>query len=195
MGHWLPWGDDMIAFNDLRDGRFVTVVMNWRTKKERVIPHPIAAVSPDGRKAISLNYARIRLTRPGYGYAGTGQDPLVGSAWPDNDGLWLVDLVSGDAKLIVPISAGRGSWGRMNSRAETGSAGVLMVLIKSFPVPAGMIPSGLLVCSSPQAVSYAVPSPPTERMASQPSMAAAFAASCAASPGAVVFITVYAVPR
>ena len=108
MGHWLPWGDDMIAFNDFRDGRFVTVVMNWRTKEERTIPHPIAAVSPDGRKAISLNYARIRLTRPGYGYAGPGQDPLVGSAWPDNDGLWLVDLVTGDAKLIVPISAVRG---------------------------------------------------------------------------------------
>ncbi len=108
MGHWLPWGEDMIAFNDFRDGRFVTVVMNWRTKAERVIPHPIAAVSPDGRKAISLNYARIRLTRPGYGYAGAGQDPLVGSAWPDNDGLWLVDLETGDAKLIVPISAVRG---------------------------------------------------------------------------------------
>jgi hypothetical protein len=101
-------GEDMIAFNDFRDGRFVTVVMNWRTKAERVIPHPIAAVSPDGRKAISLNYARIRLTRPGYGYAGAGQDPLVGSAWPDNDGLWLVDLETGDAKLIVPISAVRG---------------------------------------------------------------------------------------
>ena len=108
MGHWLPWGKDMIAFNDYRDGKFVAVVMNWKTKEERVVPHPIAAVSPDGRKAISLNYARIRLTRPGYGYAGKGQDPLVGSAWPDDDGLWLVDLVTGDAKLVVPVSAVRG---------------------------------------------------------------------------------------
>ena len=108
MGHWLPWGEDMIAFNDFRDGKFVAVVMNWKTKEERVIPHPIAAVSPDGRKAISLNYARIRLTRPGYGYAGPGQDPLVGEPWPDGDGLWLVDLTTGDAKLIVPISAVRG---------------------------------------------------------------------------------------
>lgn len=108
MGHWLKWDRDVIAFNDYRDGKFVTVVMNWKTKEERVIPHPIAAVSPDGRKAISLNYARIRLTRPGYGYAGRGQDPLVGNAWPENDGLWLVDLMTGESKLIVPVSAVRG---------------------------------------------------------------------------------------
>ena len=104
MAHWLPWGEDMIAFNDYRDGKFVAVVMNWRTKEERVVPHPIAAVSPDGRKAVSLNYARIRLTRPGYGYAGKGQDPLVGEAWPEDDGLWYVDLMTGEAKLIVPIA-------------------------------------------------------------------------------------------
>ena len=109
MGHWLPWGKDIVLFNDFRDGRFVCVVMNWRTKETvRVIPHPVGAVSPDGRKAISLNYARIRLTRPGYGYAGPGQDPLVGDAWPENDGLWLVDLETGDAKLIVPVAAVRG---------------------------------------------------------------------------------------
>ena len=109
MGHWLPWGKDLVLFNDFRDGKFVCVIMNWRTKEElRVLPYPVGAVSPDGRKAISLNYARIRLTRPGYGYAGPGQDPLVGDAWPTNDGLWLVDLETGDAKLIVSIAAVRG---------------------------------------------------------------------------------------
>ena len=109
MGHWLPWGKDLVLFNDFRDGKFVCVIMNWRTKEElRVLPHPVGAVSPDGRKAISLNYARIRLTRPGYGYAGPGQDPLVGDAWPANDGLWLVDLETGDAKLIVSVAAVRG---------------------------------------------------------------------------------------
>ena len=108
MGHWLPWAKDTILFNDFRDGKFVTVIMNWRTKDERVIPYPVSAVSPDGTKAISLNYARIRLTRPDYGYAGPGQDPLVGEAWPEKDGLWLVDLRTEDAKLIVPVSAVRG---------------------------------------------------------------------------------------
>ena len=108
MAHWLPWAKDTVVFNDFRDGKFVAVVMNWRTKEVlRVIPHPVSAVSADGRKAISLNYARIRLTRPDYGYAGPGQDPLTGEAYPENDGLFLVDLMTGKAKLIVSIASVR----------------------------------------------------------------------------------------
>ena len=45
MAHWLS--DDEIIFNDLRDGKFKAVVINWRTKKERVLPMPISAVSTD----------------------------------------------------------------------------------------------------------------------------------------------------
>ena len=109
MAHWLAWAKDTVVFNDFRDGRFVAVVMNWRTKKVlRVIPHPVSAVSEDGRKAISLNYARIRLTRPDYGYAGPGQDARANEAWPRDDGLWLVDLTTGDAKLIVSVASIRG---------------------------------------------------------------------------------------
>ena len=108
MGHWLKWAKDTVLFNDYRDGKFVSVIMNWRTKKTiRVIPHPVSAVSEDGRRAISLNYARIRLTRPDYGYAGPGQDALTGEAWPEKDGLWLVDLTTGEAKLIVSIASVR----------------------------------------------------------------------------------------
>jgi hypothetical protein len=64
-------------------------------------------VSEDGRKAISLNYARIRLTRPDYGYAGPGQDAGTDDAWPNDDGLWYVDLMTGEAKLIVSIASVR----------------------------------------------------------------------------------------
>ena len=31
MGHWLD--NDTILFNDMRDGKFVTVVLDWRTKR------------------------------------------------------------------------------------------------------------------------------------------------------------------
>ena len=107
MFHWLPNEPDTFVFNDLRDGKAVAVVMNWKTRAERVIQHPVAAVTCDGRKAISLNYSRLYLTRPDYGYAGDGQDSRARVEWPEDDGLWLVDLVTGEAKLILSVAAGR----------------------------------------------------------------------------------------
>lgn len=105
MAHWLPGEKDTFVFNDMRDGRFCAVVMNWKTKEERVYPHPIAAVSEDGTWALSINYARLFLTRPDYGYAGEGQNPRRGVVFPEDDGLWRVNLRTGEAKLIVSCAA------------------------------------------------------------------------------------------
>jgi len=107
MFHWLPNEPDTFVFNDERDGKFSAVVMNWKTKAERVLPHPVSAVSRDGTKAVSINYARLFLTRPDYGYAGSGQDPRAGVEWPEDDGLWLMDMKTGESKLILSIAQGR----------------------------------------------------------------------------------------
>ena len=106
MAFWID--NDTILFNDVRDGRFSTVVMNWRTKRElRVLPMPVAAVSEDRTWAVCLNYARLSLARPDYGYAGQGQDPLEDVEWPENDGLWTMDLQTGETKLILSVAQGR----------------------------------------------------------------------------------------
>jgi len=105
MAHWL--NDDEIIFNDVRDGKFKAVVINWRTKKERVLPMPISAVSTDMKWALSINYARLSIVRPDYGYAGDGQDPRETVEWPDDDGLWKMDLKTGETKLILSVAAAR----------------------------------------------------------------------------------------
>ena len=105
MAHWLS--DDEIIFNDVRDGKFKAVVMNWRTKKERVLPMPISAVSTDMKWALSINYARLSIVRPDYGYAGDGQDPRETVEWPEDDGLWRMDLQTGETKLILSVAAAR----------------------------------------------------------------------------------------
>ncbi|MBC7828752.1 MAG: hypothetical protein H7122_13460 [Chitinophagaceae bacterium] len=103
MAHWLSTSpDSVIIYNDSRDGKFVSIILNVFTRKEiKVIPHPVAAVSPNGREAISINFARLRITRTDYGYAGPGQDAKSGSAFPEDDGIFLIDLQSGISKLIV----------------------------------------------------------------------------------------------
>ena len=105
MAHWLPNEKDAFVVNDFRNGKFVAVIRNWRTGAERVIPHPVSAVSEDGSWALSINYARLYITRPDYGYHGEGQDPRRGVVFPEDDGLWRVDLKTGEAKLIVSCAA------------------------------------------------------------------------------------------
>lgn len=105
MAHWLS--DDEFLFNDVRDGKFVTVILNWKTKAERILPMPVSAVSEDKTWAVSVNYARLYLTRPDYGYAGPGQDAREKVEWPEDDGLWVMDLKTGETKLILSVAQGR----------------------------------------------------------------------------------------
>jgi len=110
MAHWLGTSpDSLIIFNDLRNGKFISVIMNVHTKKEiRTLEYPVSAVSPDGLKAVSINFSRLRITRPDYGYGGNGQDSRKDVPFPDDDGLWLIDLMTGDSKLLVSYNQVKG---------------------------------------------------------------------------------------
>jgi len=108
MAHWLATAPQtQFIFNDLVDGKFVSVIFDMANKTRQVVPYPVSAVSPDGKWAVSINYARLRLTRPDYGYGGNGQDARRDVTWPADDGLWLVNLESGEAELIVSIASVR----------------------------------------------------------------------------------------
>ncbi len=106
MAHWLGTSpDSLIIYNDLREGKFISVIMNVLTKKEiKTIPYPVSAISPDGKKAVSINFSRIRITRSDYGYGGAGQNAKAGTQFPSDDGIFLIDLETGEARLIVSIS-------------------------------------------------------------------------------------------
>ena len=105
MAHWLATSpDSLIIFNDFREGKYVSVIMNVHTKKEiKTIPWPVSAVSPNGKEAVSLNFSRLRLTRPDYGYGGGGQDAKENIQLPPDDGLFFIDLETGESRLLVSI--------------------------------------------------------------------------------------------
>lgn len=106
MQQWLGSSpDSLIVFNDYRQGRFVSVILNVHTGQEvKVIGRPVSAVSHDGRKAVSLNFARLQITRPGYGYPGDGEDARMDQKSPADDGLYFIDLETGEAELIVSLA-------------------------------------------------------------------------------------------
>ena len=105
MAHWLGWSpDSVIIYNDIREGRTVSVILNVHTREEiRVLPYPVSAVSPDGEYAISINFSRISITRPDYGYGLEGQDTRTDEMYPADDGLFLCNLRTGESKLLVAV--------------------------------------------------------------------------------------------
>jgi hypothetical protein len=105
MAHWLgTHPNSRIIYNDMVDGKYVSIIMDVHTKQKlKTIPYPVAAVSPNGKEAISINFSRLRTTRTAYGYGGDGQDARLDLQFPEDDGLFLVDLETGTAKLLVSI--------------------------------------------------------------------------------------------
>jgi len=104
MLHWDPRRPGTVLFNDRRDGRFVCVAHDVETGRQSVRGPAIAALSEDGRRAATLNFARIAVTRPGYGYEGL-DDPFADEAAPAGDGLGLLDLTTGEHRLIVSMAS------------------------------------------------------------------------------------------
>lgn len=105
MAHWLgTHPNSRIIYNDLVNGKYVSIIMDVHTKQKiKIIPYPVCAVSPNGKEAISINFSRLRSTRKAYGYGGDGQDARLSVQFPKDDGLFLIDLETGKAKLLVSI--------------------------------------------------------------------------------------------
>jgi hypothetical protein len=103
MLHWLPTAPDrQLVYNDRVDGRLVSVVLDVADNTRRLIDRPVAAVAPDGRTAIGLNFDRLRQIRPVTGYAGGKTDaPLVPR--PTDDGLFAIDVPTGKSRLLISV--------------------------------------------------------------------------------------------
>ena len=105
MLQWNPLAPDREFFhNDRREGTFVAVLRDVDGRELRTYERPFYALSPDGKMAFSLNFARLHRLRPGYGYAGV-LDPFAGDPAPDGDGIDRVDLSRGDTQRVVSLSA------------------------------------------------------------------------------------------
>ncbi len=95
MAQWLgPDFNEHIIYNDLRNGKYCSVILNVKTGIERVIDMPVYMVSQDGRTALSLDFSRLHNLRKGYGYAAL-PEMTEGQAIPDSTAIWKIDLETG----------------------------------------------------------------------------------------------------
>ena len=106
-GAMLQWHpaepENTILYNDRREGAFVCVERNLLLGHERILPLPVAAVSPSGAYALSLNFSRLADERPGYGYEGV-PDHYRNELRPGKDGIYLLDLSTGEHRLLISIA-------------------------------------------------------------------------------------------
>ena len=103
MLQWLPTAPDrLIIYNKREKDGFISVIQDIHTGKTRTLPLPIYALSRDGKSALSLNFARLAQTRPGYGYSGL-PDPWEDDPCPEEDGIYWMDLATGKHRLIISL--------------------------------------------------------------------------------------------
>ena len=105
-GTMLQWlGTDperKCIYNSVEDGQYVSVIHDVRSGETRTLPRPVYAVSRDGTQAVGNNFSRVARTRAGYGYLAL-PDPTEGIDAPDDDGVWWMDLETGENRLIISL--------------------------------------------------------------------------------------------
>ncbi len=113
MAQWLPGRGDRIIFNDLVEGNLCCRIVSLPERREAVDPQviteriifwPVQAVHPSGGVSLSINYRRLCRLRPEYGY--TAEAANFSANLPlHKDGIWKVDLSTGESKLIITLAA------------------------------------------------------------------------------------------
>ncbi len=104
MMHWIDVGfGEEFTFNDWENEKLVSRAVHLETGDLRTIEGAIAAASPIEPLAIGLNFARMAHCRAVVGYANDSValnlDPT-----PNDDGLFLLNLQSGESRLVISIA-------------------------------------------------------------------------------------------
>jgi hypothetical protein len=118
---WLDHFEDgyWIIYNARKaDGTgYESKLLNTRTLEQRSLPLAIYSVTPDHRSALCLNFKRLRYTHPTIGYAEPGETQRASdqpdeagevarpSDHPCDDGLFKMDLQTGEVRLIVDLDS------------------------------------------------------------------------------------------
>lgn len=103
MLQWIPGSQSEILWNDREGDHFCCRILDVTSGRSRTIPHPVYALSPDGKTAVSLDFHRLNDVRPGYGYVGI-PDPHADELAPEDSGIYRVDLETGAREMIVSLA-------------------------------------------------------------------------------------------
>ena len=82
---------------------FASCIFDVETGESRTLPLPVYVVAPNGEYALCVDYSRFQVTHRTIAYSATESEPNIELA-PADDGIWRMDLDSGDARLLVSLA-------------------------------------------------------------------------------------------
>lgn len=101
MLQWLgPDYKERIIYNDCIDGKLVSVILELKTMKKKLIPMPVYTVSSDGKFALTLDFSRLYNLRPGYGYHNI-PETTKNMSLPVAPAVWKVSLETGEISEVL----------------------------------------------------------------------------------------------
>jgi hypothetical protein len=104
MTQWVPGRDDIIIHNCIRNGELGCRLVELPGGGEAgFLGMPIQTLHPNQPQALSLNYRRLMRLRPDYGYR-TDVDNFQPGMHLSDDGIWLLNLESGESRLVFSLA-------------------------------------------------------------------------------------------
>jgi hypothetical protein len=108
LGAQLQWGADdrTLLYNDVepRDWMPCGVRHDLQTGEVRRLGGTVYSVSPDGRFAASPCLRRMAITQRGYGVVVPKDQVPANRGASEDDGIWLTDLQTGTARLLISLA-------------------------------------------------------------------------------------------
>ncbi|MGJ8609465.1 MAG: hypothetical protein ACSHWY_00130 [Octadecabacter sp.] len=102
LSQWTATGD--LVWNDCEQGQFVARILRQDgSLTPQTYDRSLYSICPNAEVGLSLSFARLSRLRPAYGYVG-GVDPFEADAAPKDDGIWAVDMKSGQSRLILSLA-------------------------------------------------------------------------------------------
>ena len=100
---WLPaLGPRVVAFNASNETGFECRIVDLDAGSTRSLPMAVYDFCPRAEFGLSLNFRKLVRCQPGYGY----DHPLPESSLPpEQDGIFRIDLATGEVRLILSIAA------------------------------------------------------------------------------------------
>ncbi|MBE6705765.1 MAG: hypothetical protein E7583_10915 [Ruminococcaceae bacterium] len=155
MLQWNPLSPNCeVIYNDVEGDAFAGVVLDIRSGKKRYLERPVANVSMNGLYALSINFSRMYDFRPGYGYA-YFEDEFKNVNHPKDDGVFVVDMVNGRARLVLSLEDIWKLSGKyfdsdrklvINHITFSPDASKFVLLVRNFPKPGVPHRTCVIVC-------------------------------------------------
>ncbi len=100
----LQWyGKDTVIFNTVSEGKLSAEICDLKEGTKRFAGSPVDTVYASGNVATSFSYGRLEYCMPGYGYPYEDGEAMLDDDFPKETGLFLLDLRSGEKKLLVSL--------------------------------------------------------------------------------------------